>query len=54
MSTRALALFAAAVVILLMAVSLWRGVREDWNEEQRQEKRLRRWLREIAAQDARE
>ncbi|MBA3599399.1 MAG: BCCT family transporter [Methylibium sp.] len=39
-------------VILLMAVSLWRGVREDWNEEQRQEKLLRRRLREIAAKEA--
>jgi hypothetical protein len=32
-----------------MAVSLWRGVGEDWREEQRQEKLLRKRMRELAA-----
>jgi glycine betaine transporter len=36
------------VVIVLMAVSLWRGVREDWREKQRQERLLRQRIREIA------
>ncbi len=35
------------VVILLMAVALWRGVRDDWEEEQRREKALRRRMREM-------
>jgi glycine betaine transporter len=35
------------VVILLMAVALWRGVRADWLEEQRREKLLRRRVREL-------
>lgn len=39
-------------VIVLMAISLWRGVREDWHEEQRQEKLLRRRMREIASKQA--
>jgi glycine betaine transporter len=38
-----------AVVVVLMAVSLWRGVGEDWREEQRQEKLLRKRIRELAA-----
>jgi glycine betaine transporter len=38
-----------AVVVVLMAVSLWRGVGEDWREEQRQEKLLRKRMRELAA-----
>jgi len=36
------------VVIVLMGVSLWRAVREDWHEEQRQERALRQRLRELA------
>ena len=39
-------------VILLMALSLWRAVREDWLLEQQQEKRLRRKLRELSATPA--
>jgi glycine betaine transporter len=38
-----------AIVVVLMAVSLWRGVGEDWREEQRQEKLLRKRMRELAA-----
>jgi glycine betaine transporter len=38
-----------AVVVVLMAISLWRGVGEDWREEQRQEKLLRRRMREMSA-----
>lgn len=34
-------------VILLMAVALWRGVRDDWAEEQRRERALRRRMREM-------
>ncbi len=34
-------------VILLMAVALWRGVRDDWNEEQRRDRVLRRRMREL-------
>ena len=37
------------LVIVLMAVALWRGVREDWDEEQRQEKALRQRLRQLLA-----
>lgn len=36
-----------AVVIVLMAVALWRGVRDDWDEEQRREQALRRRMREV-------
>jgi glycine betaine transporter len=36
------------IVIVLMAVSLWRGLREDHAEEQRRERALRRRLRAIA------
>ena len=35
------------IVIVLMAVSLWRGLREDHEEEQRRERALRRRLREF-------
>ncbi len=35
------------VVIVLMAIALWRGVRDDWNEEQRRERALRRRMREV-------
>jgi glycine betaine transporter len=38
------------LVIVLMAVALWRGVRQDWDEEQRQEKALRQRLRALLAQ----
>ncbi|WP_046112736.1 BCCT family transporter [Aquincola tertiaricarbonis] len=37
------------IVILLMALALWRGVRLDWHEEDRRERALRRRLRELAA-----
>lgn len=40
------------LVILLMAISLWRGVREDWHAEQQEERRLRQRLRALAAQPA--
>jgi len=36
-----------AVVILLMALALWRGVREDWNEEQRRDRAMRRRMRDM-------
>jgi glycine betaine transporter len=36
-----------AVVIVLMAIALWRGLREDWNDEQRRERDLRRRMREV-------
>jgi len=36
-----------AVVIVLMAIALWRGVREDWREEARRERALRRRMREM-------
>ncbi len=35
------------VVIVLMAVALWRGLREDYDEEQRRERALRRRMREM-------
>jgi glycine betaine transporter len=35
------------VVIVLMAVALWRGVRDDHNEEQRRERELRRRMRSL-------
>ena len=34
-------------VILLLAIALWRGVRNDWNEEQRRERTLRKRMREM-------
>ncbi len=36
-----------ALVIVLMAIALWRGVRDDWAEENRRERALRRRMREI-------
>lgn len=36
------------VVIVLMAISLWRAVRDDWHQQQREERALRSRLREIA------
>jgi glycine betaine transporter len=35
------------LVIVLMAVALWRGVRDDWNQEQRRDKALRRRMRDL-------
>jgi glycine betaine transporter len=35
------------LVIVLMAVALWRGVRDDWHEEQRRDKALRRRMRDF-------
>jgi glycine betaine transporter len=34
-------------VILLMSIALWRGVREDWKEEQRRERELRQRMRQM-------
>ncbi|WP_151635116.1 BCCT family transporter [Noviherbaspirillum aerium] len=34
-------------VIILMVVSLWRAIREDWQEEQRKERELRLRVREL-------
>jgi glycine betaine transporter len=34
-------------VILLLAIALWRGVRDDWREEQRRERALRKRMREM-------
>jgi glycine betaine transporter len=31
-------------------VALWRGVREDWDEEQRRDKALRRRMRDMLGQ----
>jgi glycine betaine transporter len=36
-----------AVVIVLMVVSLWRAMREDWREELRRERDMRRRVREL-------
>jgi glycine betaine transporter len=36
-----------ALVIVLMVVSLWRGLREDWLEEARRERELKRRMREM-------
>nr|WP_145545098.1 BCCT family transporter [Variovorax boronicumulans] len=38
------------VVIVLMAVALWRGLREDHEDERRRERALRRRMRELADQ----
>ncbi len=35
------------IVVALMAISLWRAVREDWKEEQRAEKELRQRMRQL-------
>jgi glycine betaine transporter len=35
------------LVIVLMAVALWRGVREDWDVEQKRDKALRRRMQEV-------
>ena len=34
-------------VILLMAVALWRGVKSDWEEEDRRDRALRRRMRQM-------
>lgn len=36
-----------ALVIVLMTIALWRGVRDDWAEENRRERALRRRMREV-------
>ena len=33
--------------VMLLAIALWRGVRNDWNEEQRRERALRKRMREM-------
>ncbi|WP_082536325.1 MULTISPECIES: BCCT family transporter [unclassified Roseateles] len=38
-------------VIGLLVLALWRGVREDWQASQREERRLRRRLRELAREE---
>jgi glycine betaine transporter len=38
-----------ALVIVLMVIALWRALREDWQEEARRERALRRKMREMAA-----
>lgn len=35
------------LVVILMALSLWRAVRDDWKEEQRAERELRRRMRDF-------
>ncbi|MGV3742342.1 MAG: BCCT family transporter, partial [Burkholderiaceae bacterium] len=37
------------LVIVLMVWSLWRAIREDWAEHVRQERELRRRVREMAS-----
>ena len=38
-----------AFVILLMVISLWRAIREDWREEQRKERELRQRMRQMVS-----
>ncbi|KFC65893.1 BCCT family transporter [Massilia sp. LC238] len=38
-----------ALVIVLMVIALWLGLRDDWEEEARRERALRRKMREMAA-----
>jgi glycine betaine transporter len=33
--------------VILMAISLWRAVREDWKAEQRIERELRQRMRQL-------
>lgn len=33
--------------VMLLAIALWRGVRNDWNEEQSRECALRKRMREM-------
>ncbi|WP_076592563.1 BCCT family transporter [Herminiimonas arsenitoxidans] len=35
------------IVVILMAISLWRAIREDWKEEQRIERELRQRMRQL-------
>src|SRR5690606_9810693 len=37
------------VVILLMLYSLWRAIREDWREQERKERELRRRMQDIVS-----
>ncbi|MGX4640404.1 BCCT family transporter [Massilia sp. SYSU DXS3249] len=41
-----------AVVIVLMVVSLWRALAEDWRDEARRERELRRRMRELMGKPA--
>lgn len=34
-------------VVMLMGVALWRGIRDDWDEEQRRERELRKRMRQM-------
>ena len=36
------------VVIVLMAIALWRAAKDDWTEQDRRERALRRRLRELS------
>ncbi len=36
-----------ALVVVLMAISLWRAIRDDWKEEQRIEREMRRRMRDL-------
>jgi glycine betaine transporter len=38
-----------ALVIVLMVISLWRAMREDWIAQEQNERAMRRRLRELAA-----
>lgn len=38
-----------AFVIMLMVLSLWRAIREDWDEEEHRERELRRRMRQMIA-----
>ena len=40
------------LVIVLMAVALWRGVRADWSDEQRRDKALRRRMKSLLDHEA--
>lgn len=37
------------LVIIVMVVSLWRAVREDWKEEQRKEREMRQKIRQLTS-----
>ncbi len=41
-----------ALVILLMVIALWRAISEDWDEQQRQERELRRRVKQMTAQES--
>ena len=38
-----------ALVIVLMVIALWRGLREDWMNEDHRERELRRRMRQMVA-----